>query len=1001
MSKTDFSKIKGQTPISIIVHGGNYLGFLLSKTLLEQGSQVIIIDKYTSKSKEYFSELKKTGKVSFIDFKGLKNFYEKISRIDYLFYLFGETIESVSNVDSKDFLSESDYLSTSLTAAHKYKAKISLITSLRLNRELSNRVNNEQTGKSNPYSPLELQRYTENFVAEFVDKTKANVRILRLGTLVGKGIHTITDDTLHNLLINATQKPQIEICGEGLDLHHIIHESDAVYGILKLTFDDSTKGEVISLSNKNEYTTLSLAYKLLELDVEAKAIRFIEKEDSCSMLHDLYVPAPNASQFSWRQRISLEEAVIEQIQAYYERSDKSWTFKKEHNRNKRMAEEKLSSVSKTKFGSFVHGILDPIKNILSPQKFFGEFNYTRLLKSVFLLVISFFAIYYLIAPVIGLSLGTYLIYNQSKNLSSSLSALEFESIENETTSISENLVRVENSLGRLHWAFKLTNNMETYNNSNQIIIGTKYAIDSVQDLSIGLRPLGNYLKEFEPAIGFGNTIPTTTREYRQYLSAMDENQYYIKEGIYKITLAHNLIESVNTKRLPRFMQDFVLQYKDLITETTETVKPLEKYVQFLPDILGVEQRKRYLILLQNEGEIRSTGGWISSYAIIAIEGGQIRELFVDDIYNAEGTLKVQGHNYRTPTSMIKALDNTPYTFSLVNWDPNLDSVLLSSEQFIYDLGKGNSLDGVITINTAFLQKLLDHWGGIEVPGESEIITSSNLYPKIFEMHAEFTPGSTRKSTFLANLANETVTKLLSSKFEDYKDIGDILNSSLDEKHIQATFKNSIAKSYFNENNWDGNLDSKYQSAPINIDWNWGANKANLYIRKNHTLEIDIKDERVIDYTYQIAIQNDSSKDTYPEGNYINYVRIFLPTNATVTGIRGLEDNKYDLYNEGGYKIVGGWFNVPIKENRVMEVSYRITKEDNTSYFPITRTDSHYEFDIYIYKQPGSKKDAYNLLLNYPSSWTVENNSNLSNIGNQLNRRFELASDQSFTITWQR
>jgi len=93
MDNTNLTKIKGQTPISIIVHGGNYTSFLLAKTLLEQGSHVVIIDKYTNSSKQYFTDLKKTGKVSFIDFKGLKSFYEKIARIDYLYYMLGQKVE--------------------------------------------------------------------------------------------------------------------------------------------------------------------------------------------------------------------------------------------------------------------------------------------------------------------------------------------------------------------------------------------------------------------------------------------------------------------------------------------------------------------------------------------------------------------------------------------------------------------------------------------------------------------------------------------------------------------------------------------------------------------------------------------------------------------------------------------------------------------------------------------------------------------------------------------
>ena len=97
MSNENLTKIKGQVPVSVIVHGGNYISFLLAKTLLEQGSHVVIIDKYTNNSKQYFTELKKTGKVSFIDFKGLKTFYEKVARIDYLYYMLGEKAEENCN----------------------------------------------------------------------------------------------------------------------------------------------------------------------------------------------------------------------------------------------------------------------------------------------------------------------------------------------------------------------------------------------------------------------------------------------------------------------------------------------------------------------------------------------------------------------------------------------------------------------------------------------------------------------------------------------------------------------------------------------------------------------------------------------------------------------------------------------------------------------------------------------------------------------------------------
>lgn len=1001
MSKTDLSKIKGQTPLSIIVHGGNYISFLLAKTLLEQGSHVVIIDRYTNNSKKFFNELKKSGKVTFIDFKGIKNFYEKVARIDYLFYMLGEKIYSTDKIDNKDFLSETDYLNSSITAGNKYKAKMSLVTSLELNRALSNRINNAVTSKTKPYSPLELQRYGENHVAEFVDKSKANLRIIRLGTIFGKGVNQISDEKIDKLFIDATQKHQIEIDGEGLELHNIIHESDAVYGILKLTFSEDTSGEVISLCNKNDYTTLSLAYKLLELDVEAKAIKFVEREDADTILQDLYIPAPNATRFGWKQNITLEDSTIEQIEAYYEKSDRKWELDKTVGREKGEEEEKLSTVSRTKLGSIVHSLTKPFRRIAKPKEFFTEIDYFKILKYFTITVISTLLLYFLIAPIIGLILGGALLYGQGKNLNTAITELDFDEIGRNSQNISQNTGRIENNLTKLSWLFKITNTQEHFSNINQIVQGTRYFSQSAQDLVMSLRPLGEYLKDFEPNLASTSSETHMVDDYSEYLSSLEDNTYILKEGIYTMTLAQNLINSVDTAKFPKFTRKYILEYKDLITKTSNTVKPLERLTLFLPDLLGVNERKRYLILFQDNSEIRSTGGWISNYAVIALEGGQIRELFIDDIYNAQATLNLKNYSSRTPNSMLRALPNTTFSFPLVNWDPNLESVLLSAEQFIYDLGKGTNLDGIITVDTSFIQKLLATWGGIEIPGENELITETNLYQKMYEIEPDTDPNSLRSSPFLTNLFDSVITKFFSSKFNDYKQLHSVFSEALFQKNISMTFKNSIARGYVNENGWDSNIDAKFLTTPTSIDWNWGVNKATLYSKKAHSLEINVRDEKTIDYYYKVVIQNDSSTEQYPEGEYRNYIRIFLPHEAKVTGIRGFEENRQELYEESGYRIIAGWVNTPIKESKTLEISYRLIKDDNPSNFILRKSDTHYELDINIYKQSGSKKDTYNLSLFYPDNWTVEQTDGLSIIENSASKRFELSSNEHYYISWQR
>ena len=179
MRNSKLDKIKAQTPVSILIHGGNRIGYLITKSLIEQGCHVIIVDNYNSQTSKYITELKGSPLVDFFEFKGLENIYKSIKRFDYLFYFLNNALQS-KEYDSKEFIRESSYLEESLKCAKKHNAKFSLISSLRLNRELANRVNNLKMSSPSPYSGMELQKYCETLSAEFRDKTTLNIRILRL-----------------------------------------------------------------------------------------------------------------------------------------------------------------------------------------------------------------------------------------------------------------------------------------------------------------------------------------------------------------------------------------------------------------------------------------------------------------------------------------------------------------------------------------------------------------------------------------------------------------------------------------------------------------------------------------------------------------------------------------------------------------------------------------------------------------------------------------------------
>ena len=277
-----------------------------------------------------------------------------------------------------------------------------------------------------------------------------------------------------------------------------------------------------------------------------------------------------------------------------------------------------TAVTQTKLGQIISSITKPFQKLKEPDKLFKEINYGKIFRNISLFALLVLLFYYLITPIIGIAIGGHFIQTQGDELKQSITELNFDEIEKTTESLSTNASRVEDSFNRLSWLFKLLGKNKEYVDFFQVIQGTKYIAESGQNLATGLKPLGLYIKDFTPSINFESQQSENAQEYTSYLEAIKNNRYLLQEGVYKISLADSLISSADTRGYPSSLKNTINEYKDLVSQIRTSVEPIEKISEFLPELLGLNQRRRYLILFQDNGEIRSTGGWISDYDVVYV-----------------------------------------------------------------------------------------------------------------------------------------------------------------------------------------------------------------------------------------------------------------------------------------------------------------------------------------------------------------------------------------------
>ena len=350
---------------------------------------------------------------------------------------------------------------------------------------------------------------------------------------------------------------------------------------------------------------------------------------------------------------------------------------------------------------------------------------------------------------------------------------------------------------------------------------------------------------------------------------------------------------------------------------------ISKILNEAPDILGVTNPKTYLLLFQNNMELRPTGGFIGSFGLMTMEGGRMTDLSVSDVYSADGQLK--GH-VEPPVPIKNYLGEANWYLRDSNWDPDFVTSAIKAEWFL-EKEIDKKVDGVIAIDLDVAVDLLRYTGPIYLADYDMDITAENLYLKTQEeVHRDFFPGTHKKASFLTALSRNLVTEVIKLGKEGKLGIIKELYFNLQERHIQIYLHNKNAGDAISRLMWSGEVKTPscgeqcYPDSIGVIEANVGVNKANYFIKRSFDLKVYLLPS-VIRRELTLTLRNEASPSLGLPGKYKVHIR-FLTANG--------------------------------EQEFIEEIVNGETKEIRA--FWETPTDSNLSYGIYFRKQAGTGED---------------------------------------------
>ncbi len=320
----------------------------------------------------------------------------------------------------------------------------------------------------------------------------------------------------------------------------------------------------------------------------------------------------------------------------------------------------------------------------------------------------------------------------------------------------------------------------------------------------------------------------------------------------------------------------------------------------LPDLLGTDGPRTYLLLLQNPDELRPTGGFISAAGTLTLEAGRITELSVRDATLFDDY--TAGDYPLAPEPLRRYMGLYLLLLRDSNWSPDFPQSAAIARD-LFTMTQRRPLDGVIALTPTTVEQLVGALGTLPLSDTDTILTADTIVPYMREawnpteaVNAEW---NQRKTDYLERLAQALRTRLDQGIPRDQlQPLAESLIESLDTRHLLLAVDQPEAAALFAERGWDGAVAPRGQDYVQVVDANVGYNKVNAVIQHELDYTVDLRDHNAPQATLtlryintnppvppdqppcqlQIVFLEGDYRDMFA-GCYWNYLRVLVPAGS--------------------------------------------------------------------------------------------------------------------------
>lgn len=401
-----------------------------------------------------------------------------------------------------------------------------------------------------------------------------------------------------------------------------------------------------------------------------------------------------------------------------------------------------------------------------------------------------------------------------------------------------------------------------------------------------------------------------------------------------------------------------------------------------PQALGAHAPKRYLVLAQNNDELRPTGGFITAVGVVQVNAGEINLEWFGDSLSADDLNLIHPP---PPAPLQKYMWASQWLLRDANWYAHFPTSADVAQSMVAR-DRGVRTDGVIAIDMRFMPLLVQAVNGLELGGVtltrdnviSEIKASWKPLPQSDYMTAEW--FTSERKNFLGDLMRAVMARLTGGD-ADPTALAQALLYGLNGKAVQLYFNDADTQQAVLDAGWGGAIEPGGADYLNVVDSNVGFNKVNARVTREIFYHVRLNEnggDANVEITYHNPSRPESDacdllrqhKDTTYESMehscYWSYVRVLTPRFAQFVSAQSVSDAGY-AEDIDAVTVLGGYLLVNRNSDARVQFHYALPNtilQNNT-------------YSLQLQTQAGTAATPIRVRVEFPAAWKIHNATDVS------------------------